>query len=95
MSDRIRTRPGCRAARRRRRLLEPDRRRGRPQLPRAETHVHCRNCPVFAAAARAFFDRPAPEGYLAEWTRGWPVRRPGRRRRRRDDPEASATGSAS
>ena len=31
--------------------------------------VHCRNCPVFAAAARAFFDRPAPEGYLAEWAR--------------------------
>jgi chemotaxis-related protein WspD len=23
---------------------------------------------VFASAARAFFDRPAPEGYLAEWT---------------------------
>ena len=37
-----------------------------PELP---THVHCRNCPVFAAAARTFFDRPAPEGYLAEWTR--------------------------
>jgi chemotaxis-related protein WspD len=31
--------------------------------------VHCRNCPVFAAAARTFFDRPAPEGYLAEWSR--------------------------
>ncbi len=30
--------------------------------------VHCRNCPVFAAAARSFFDRPAPEGYLAEWS---------------------------
>ena len=31
--------------------------------------VHCRNCPVFAAAARTFFDRPAPEGYLAGWSR--------------------------
>jgi chemotaxis-related protein WspD len=31
--------------------------------------VHCRNCPVFAAAARTFFDRPAPEGYLADWSR--------------------------
>jgi chemotaxis-related protein WspD len=29
--------------------------------------VHCRNCPVFAAAAQRFFNRPAPEGYLAEW----------------------------
>jgi chemotaxis-related protein WspD len=33
------------------------------------THIHCRNCPVFAMAARAFFDRPAPAGYLAEWGR--------------------------
>jgi chemotaxis-related protein WspD len=37
-----------------------------PELP---TFVHCRNCPVFAAAARTFFDRAAPEGYLAEWSR--------------------------
>ena len=35
--------------------------------PELEEHVHCRNCPVFAAAARGFFDRRAPEGYLAEW----------------------------
>ena len=35
--------------------------------PELATHVHCRNCPVFASAAQAFFDRPAPEGYLAEW----------------------------
>lgn len=34
-----------------------------------EKFVHCRNCPVFAAAARTFFDRPAPEGYLTGWTR--------------------------
>jgi chemotaxis-related protein WspD len=33
------------------------------------TFIHCRNCPVFAEAARTFFDRPAPEGYLAEWSR--------------------------
>src|SRR5262249_19302391 len=31
--------------------------------------IHCRNCPVFAAAAQSFFNRPAPEGYLAEWSR--------------------------
>jgi chemotaxis-related protein WspD len=35
--------------------------------PALEEHVHCRNCPVFAEAARGFFDRRAPEGYLAEW----------------------------
>jgi chemotaxis-related protein WspD len=36
--------------------------------PELEKHVHCRNCPTFARAARAFFDRRAPEGYLAEWS---------------------------
>lgn len=35
-----------------------------PELPE---HVHCSNCPVFARAARSFFDRPAPTDYLAEW----------------------------
>jgi chemotaxis-related protein WspD len=33
------------------------------------THVHCRNCPVFAGAARSFFERPAPKDYLADWSR--------------------------
>ena len=41
---------------------------GDRSCPELETHIHCRNCPVFASAARTFFDRPAPEGYLAEWT---------------------------
>lgn len=36
-----------------------------PELPE---HIHCRNCPVFSKAARNLFDRPAPEGYLKEWT---------------------------
>ena len=31
--------------------------------------IHCRNCPVFAKAARGFFDRAAPEGYLREWSK--------------------------
>jgi len=31
------------------------------------TFIHCRNCPVLAAAARRFFDRPAPAGYLESW----------------------------
>jgi chemotaxis-related protein WspD len=33
-----------------------------------EIYVHCRNCPVMAEAARAFFDREAPEGYLESWS---------------------------
>jgi len=33
-----------------------------------ETYVHCRNCPVMAEAARVFFDREAPEGYLESWS---------------------------
>src|ERR1700679_1678049 len=37
--------------------------------PELNSHIHCRNCPVFATAARTFFDRPAPEGYLAGWSR--------------------------
>lgn len=36
-----------------------------PELP---AHIHCRNCPVFSNAARSLFDRPAPEGYLKDWT---------------------------
>jgi chemotaxis-related protein WspD len=45
--------------------------------PELEEHVHCRNCPVFAGAARGFFERRAPEGYLAEWAEllGRPVER--------------------
>lgn len=41
---------------------------GDRSCPELKTHVHCRNCPVYASAARAFFDRPAPAGYLDEWT---------------------------
>ena len=37
--------------------------------PELKSHIHCRNCPVFTAAARRFFDRPAPDGYLASWSR--------------------------
>lgn len=33
-----------------------------------ETYIHCRNCPVMAEAARAFFDRLAPVGYLESWS---------------------------
>jgi chemotaxis-related protein WspD len=41
---------------------------GDRSCPELKLHVHCRNCPVFASAAKTFFDRPAPEGYLEEWT---------------------------
>lgn len=43
--------------------------RGDRSCPELEKHVHCRNCPVHTEAARSFFDRKAPEGYLGEWTR--------------------------
>jgi chemotaxis-related protein WspD len=42
---------------------------GDRSCPELSTFVHCRNCPAFAAAARSFFDRPAPAGYLADWSR--------------------------
>src|SRR5580698_2152106 len=42
---------------------------GDRSCPELDTFIHCRNCPVYAAAARTFFDRPATEGYLAEWSR--------------------------
>lgn len=42
---------------------------GDRSCPELEVHVHCRSCPVYSSAARTFFDRPAPAGYLAEWTR--------------------------
>jgi len=40
---------------------------GDRSCPELEVHIHCRNCPVMAAAARTFFDRPPPEGYLESW----------------------------
>ncbi len=40
---------------------------GDRSCPLLDEHIHCKNCPVFAQAARSFFDRPAPDGYLAEW----------------------------
>jgi chemotaxis-related protein WspD len=36
-----------------------------PELVKA---VHCRNCPVFAAAGQRLFDRETPPEYLEEWT---------------------------
>ncbi len=42
---------------------------GDRSCPELRAHVHCRNCPVHAEAARGFFDRPAPPDYVDEWTR--------------------------
>lgn len=41
---------------------------GDRSCPELAQHAHCRNCPVFAAAAQTFFDRPPPAGYLDDWT---------------------------
>jgi chemotaxis-related protein WspD len=40
---------------------------GDRSCPELERFIHCRNCPVLAEAARSFFDRAAPEGYLDAW----------------------------
>ena len=40
---------------------------GDRSCPELEAVIHCRNCPVLADAARTFFDRGAPPGYLDEW----------------------------
>ena len=42
---------------------------GDRSCPELESFIHCRNCPVLAEAARTFFDRDAPEGYLEAWSR--------------------------
>jgi chemotaxis-related protein WspD len=57
---------------------------GDRSCPELVEFIHCRNCPVFASAARTFFDRPAPEGYLAEWVEFLGGPQPGRS----DDEEA-------
>ncbi len=33
-----------------------------------DTVTHCRNCSVYSQAGRGLLERPAPEGYVAEWT---------------------------
>ena len=40
---------------------------GDRSCPELEAVIHCRNCPVLAEAARTFFDRGAPAGYLDDW----------------------------
>jgi chemotaxis-related protein WspD len=40
---------------------------GDRSCPELERFIHCRNCPVLAEAARGFFDRSPPPGYLDAW----------------------------
>jgi chemotaxis-related protein WspD len=42
--------------------------KGDRSCPKLRDAIHCHNCEVFANAARAFLDRQAPSGYLAEVT---------------------------
>lgn len=42
--------------------------RGDRSCPELTTRVHCRNCPVYAAAARTLLDVESPRDYVAEWT---------------------------
>ena len=42
---------------------------GDRSCPELLKFTHCRNCPVFGSAARYFFHRTAPPGYLDEWAR--------------------------
>lgn len=42
--------------------------RGDQSCPELAEHIHCRNCPVFARAARTLLDRPLPAGYVADWS---------------------------
>ena len=41
---------------------------GDASCPELSQHVHCRNCPVYSAAAARVLDRWLPEDYRREWT---------------------------
>jgi chemotaxis-related protein WspD len=41
---------------------------GDRSCPQLETVIHCRNCPVYAAAGRGLLERDVPIEYLDEWT---------------------------
>ncbi len=43
--------------------------RGDGSCPELRKHVHCRNCPVHAAAAIEMLDGELPAGHLSRWTR--------------------------
>jgi chemotaxis-related protein WspD len=41
---------------------------GDASCPELKVVTHCRNCPVFTQAGRQLIERPAPPGYVEEWT---------------------------
>ncbi|MFO0851071.1 MAG: chemotaxis protein CheW [Gemmataceae bacterium] len=41
---------------------------GDRSCPELAEHIHCRNCPVYAAGGQRLYDRSPPADYLAEWT---------------------------
>ena len=43
--------------------------RGDSSCPELEKYIHCRNCPVYSAAAVELLDGNPPADYLAFWTR--------------------------
>jgi chemotaxis-related protein WspD len=40
---------------------------GDRSCPELREHIHCRNCPIYAAAARAVLERELPDGYAHGW----------------------------
>jgi chemotaxis-related protein WspD len=44
--------------------------------PELVVHTHCRNCPVYSAAAAELLNGEPPAGYLAEWTRHFAREKP-------------------
>lgn len=43
--------------------------RGDSSCPELKKHIHCRNCPVYSAAALSLLDGELPADYLTRWTR--------------------------
>src|SRR5690348_13300654 len=41
---------------------------GDSSCPELQKFVHCRNCPVYSAAAIRLLDRPMPPQYRQDWT---------------------------
>lgn len=48
---------------------------GDGSCPELEKHIHCRNCPVYGAAASALLDRDLPSAHIEESTRHFSVAR--------------------
>ncbi len=44
--------------------------------PELAVYIHCRNCPVYSAAAATFLDRELPQVQIADWTRHFAQEKP-------------------